>query len=87
MTKAKPHNFKYKSQNMISETQKAEKNMTFNELDCLVAENIKKRSLEIKNRLTGNIKTGLVVQGGGMRGTYSMAALMALEECELGGAS
>ena len=31
-----------------------------------------------------NIKTGLVVQGGGMRGIYSMAALMAFEELGLG---
>ncbi len=30
------------------------------------------------------VVTGLVVQGGGMRGTYSMGALMALEECGLG---
>ncbi len=35
---------------------------------------------------TATTVTGLVVQGGGMRGTYSMAALAALEEAGLGGA-
>lgn len=49
-------------------------------------ESVKSRSEEIKNGIKSKIITGLVVQGGGMRGTYSMAALMALEECGLGGA-
>lgn len=41
---------------------------------------------EIRGGSTSAIKTGLVVQGGGMRGVYSMAALMALEEVGLGNA-
>jgi len=51
---------------------------------CL--ENIKLRDEEIRKGTPSKIVTGLVVQGGGMRGIYSMAALMALEECSLGGA-
>jgi predicted patatin/cPLA2 family phospholipase len=71
---------------MTSGTAMTEKASTSSELDRLVAENIKTRASEIKKGISGKIKTGLVVQGGGMRGTYSMAALMALEECGLGGA-
>lgn len=49
-----------------------------------VAESLRMRNKEIQNKQKSNIVTGLVVQGGGMRGIYSMAALMALEECGLG---
>lgn len=49
-----------------------------------IAKNIRLRKEEITSNVTSHIKTGLVVQGGGMRGIYSMAALMALEECNLG---
>jgi len=48
-----------------------------------VIENIRMRSKEIKKRIKSKITTGLVVQGGAMRGIYSMAALMPLEECGL----
>lgn len=56
------------------------------DLDRLVADNLSRRGLEISQDSPTRLKTALVVQGGGMRGTYSMAALMALEECGLGGA-
>lgn len=55
-------------------------------MESLLAENIKLRNREIQKGIKSGIITGLVVQGGGMRGTYSMAALMALEEGGLGGA-
>jgi len=45
-----------------------------------VIKNLKKRNEEIKNGKSSNIVTGLVVQGGAMRGIYSMAVLMGLEE-------
>jgi len=48
--------------------------------------NILQRNIEIKNGINSEIKTGLVVQGGAMRGTYSMASLMALEEIGIGSA-
>lgn len=47
-------------------------------------DNIRARGREIEAGVRSNMVTGLVVQGGGMRGVYSMAALMALEECGLG---
>lgn len=47
---------------------------------------LRKRANEIERGTESGTITGLVVQGGGMRGTYSMAALMALEECGLTGA-
>jgi predicted patatin/cPLA2 family phospholipase len=50
----------------------------------ILFENIKSRSLQLEENKKSEIVTGLVVQGGGMRGIYSMAALMALEECGLG---
>lgn len=50
----------------------------------LLYENIRLRSSQLQVGLKSEIVTGLVVQGGGMRGIYSMAALMALEECGLG---
>jgi len=56
------------------------------QVGVIVAENIKLRNTEIKAGRTSKIMTGLVVQGGGMRGIYSMSALMAIEECGLGGA-
>ncbi|UCH62751.1 MAG: patatin family protein [Fidelibacterota bacterium] len=52
----------------------------------VLIENIRVRNKELKKGKKTNITTGLVLQGGGMRGIYSMAALMALEECGLGGA-
>jgi predicted patatin/cPLA2 family phospholipase len=52
----------------------------------IVTENLHRRATELSQGGNFGIKTALVVQGGGMRGTYSMAALMALEECGLGGA-
>lgn len=50
----------------------------------ILYENIKIRGSQLKENKKSEIVTGLVVQGGGMRGIYSMAALMALEECGLG---
>jgi len=44
---------------------------------------LRERNEEIKNSKTSNIVTGLVVQGGGMRGIYSMAALVPFEELGL----
>jgi predicted patatin/cPLA2 family phospholipase len=44
------------------------------------AENIRIRDTEIKAGKKSDIVTGLVVQGGGMRGIYSMAALYPFEE-------
>ncbi len=41
------------------------------------------RQNEIEKNISSLKKTALVVQGGGMRGVYSMAALMALEEIGL----
>ena len=49
-----------------------------------LAQNLQLRSEQIQKGEKSGIITGLVVQGGGMRGTYSMASLMALEECGLG---
>ncbi|MGZ4961249.1 MAG: patatin-like phospholipase family protein [Limisphaerales bacterium] len=48
-------------------------------------ENLHLRSRQILSGTRGEIVTGLVVQGGGMRGIYSMAALATLEECGFGG--
>ena len=45
-----------------------------------ILDNLRRRKKERKSGVTSEIVTGLVVQGGGMRGVYSMAALMALEE-------
>ena len=50
----------------------------------ILSENVLLRSRQIQAGERSEIVTGLVVQGGGMRGIYSMAALMALEECGLG---
>ncbi len=49
-----------------------------------LAQNLESRAKQIQAGVKSGITTGLVVQGGGMRGIYSMAALMALEECGLG---
>jgi predicted patatin/cPLA2 family phospholipase len=46
-------------------------------------ETIKLRNEEIKKGVKSDIKMGLVVQGGGMRGIYSMAALVPFEELGL----
>ena len=46
-------------------------------------ENLSRRDSEIKAGVRSNIKTGLVVQGGGMRGVYSMGALVPFEELGL----
>lgn len=43
----------------------------------------KTRGVEISQNKTSDRKTALVVQGGGMRGIYSMAALMAIEDMGL----
>jgi predicted patatin/cPLA2 family phospholipase len=51
-----------------------------------VVDNIRTRKAEIAEGRDSPIKTGLVIQGGAMRGIYSMAALMALGECGLGDA-
>ncbi len=51
-----------------------------------IGQNLIRRKSEIENQIESEIKTGLVVQGGGMRGIYSMAALMAIEECNLSNA-
>ena len=50
-----------------------------------ILENLRLRSQQILSGTGGEITTGLVVQGGGMRGIYSMAALVTMEECGLGG--
>jgi len=49
-------------------------------MNDIIVDNIKKRNEEIKKGVSSEIKTGLVVQGGAMRGIYSMAVLMGLEE-------
>ena len=46
----------------------------------LLLRNIDRRNQERVSGKTSGIVTGLVVQGGGMRGVYSMAALWGLEE-------
>lgn len=46
----------------------------------IIIENLKKRNDEIKKGVLSELKTGLVVQGGAMRGIYSMGVLMGLEE-------
>ncbi|MGD0337540.1 MAG: patatin family protein [Bacteroidota bacterium] len=51
-----------------------------------LVQNLLHRNSEIEHHIISDIRTGLVVQGGGMRGIYSMAALMAIEECKLTGA-
>lgn len=48
--------------------------------------NLRLRKTQLLEGKTSENKTALVVQGGGMRGIYSMAALMAIEEAGLGGA-
>lgn len=52
-------------------------------MNNIIIENLKKRNDEIKKEVSSGIKTGLVVQGGAMRGIYSMAVLMGLEEIGL----
>ncbi len=52
-----------------------------NKTDETIISNIKKRKEEISSgQKDSNIKTCLIVQGGGMRASYSMGALLALEE-------
>ena len=48
-----------------------------------ILDNLKKRKKERESGVNSDIVTGLVVQGGGMRGGYSMAALMAIQELGL----
>jgi predicted patatin/cPLA2 family phospholipase len=48
-----------------------------------VCKNIQKRSNEIETNSKSDIKTALIVQGGGMRGIYSMACLNALNDLDL----
>lgn len=48
-----------------------------------ILDNLRKRKKERESGVNSDIVTGLVVQGGGMRGGYSMAALMAMQELGL----
>ncbi len=54
--------------------------------DSLLLGNLQRRTREIRAGKKSEIVTGLVVQGGGTRGVYSMGALQELQECGLANA-
>jgi predicted patatin/cPLA2 family phospholipase len=54
--------------------------------DILLLSNLQRRAYEIRAGKQSEIVTGLVVQGGGSRGIYSMGALQELQESGLGSA-